>query len=120
MSDNFAGAANAAGAPSVCAPTASALPSTMSRRVMMGARGCTTGGVSTFFDVDADVDDVDAHMARNVARDAVAETTMVDDDDGGGDGGGGDDDDDDARDTDASHGRMDKKALNVGYVNPIP
>ena len=112
MSDNFAGAANAAGAPSVCAPTASALPSTMSRRVMMGARGCTTGGVSTFFDVDADVDDVDAHMARNVARDAVAETTMVDDDD--------DDDDGDARDTDASHGRMDKKALNVGYVNPIP
>ena len=92
----------------MCAPTASALPSTMSRRVMMGARGCTTGGVSTFFDVDADVDDVDAHMARNVARDAVAETTMVDDDD------------DDARDTDASHGRMDKKALNVGYVNPIP
>ena len=81
----------------------------MSRRVMMGARGCTTGGVSTFFDVDADVDDVDAHMARNVARDAVAETTMVDDDDD-------DDDDDDARDTDVSHGRrgrtrMDKKAL---------
>ena len=114
MSDNFAGAANAAGAPSVCAPTASALPSTMSRRVMMGARGCTTGGVSTFFDVDVDVD---AHETRNVARDAVAETTMVDDDD--------DDDDDDARDTDVSHGRrgrtrMDKKALNVGYVNPIP
>ena len=116
MSDNFAGAANAAGAPSVCAPTASALPSTMSRRVMMGARGCTTGGVSTFFDVDADVDDVDAHMARNVARDAVAETTMVDDDDDDDDDG----DDGDARDTDASHGRMDKKALNVGYVNPIP